>query len=144
CKLARDLTLVPILRAGLGMAEHVHQLFPSARMGHIGIFRDENTLDPVVYYSKLPPRIWETDVIVIDPMIATAGSLVKAIEVIKQTGATSVQVLCLVAAPEGLERMLKHHPNVRIFTAAVDQGLNARGYIIPGLGDAGDRLYGTA
>lgn len=144
CKLARELTLVPILRAGLGMAEGVHQLFPGARMGHIGIFRDDETLEPIVYYNKLPPNIAGTDVIVIDPMLATAGSLIKAIDVIKESGATNIKVLCLVAAPEGINKLNASHSDVQVFTAAVDERLNERGYIIPGLGDAGDRLYGTA
>lgn len=144
CKLARELTLVPILRAGLGMAEGVHQLFPGARMGHLGIFRDEKTLDPVVYYAKLPPNIAATDVIIIDPMLATAGSLNTAIDTVKKTGATSIKVLCLVAAPEGIERLNARHPDTQVYTAAVDERLNDRGYIIPGLGDAGDRLFGTA
>ncbi len=144
CKLARELTLVPILRAGLGMAEGVHQLFPGARMGHIGIFRDDETLEPIVYYNKLPPNIAGTDVIVIDPMLATAGSLIKAIDVIKESGATNIKVLCLVAAPEGINKLNASHSDVQVYTAAVDTRLNDRGYIIPGLGDAGDRLYGTA
>ncbi len=144
CKLARDLTLVPILRAGLGMAEGVHQLFPGARMGHVGIFRNEKTLEPNVYYNKLPPNIAQTDVIVIDPMLATAGSLNKAVDVIKETGARSIKVLCLVAAPEGINALNSRHPDVQVYTASVDQKLNERGYIIPGLGDAGDRLFGTA
>jgi len=144
CALARGMTLVPILRAGLGMAEGVHQLLPSARMGHLGIYRDEKTLEPITYYNKLPPNIAETDVIVIDPMLATAGSLTAAIDVIKKTGAGSIKVLCLVAAPEGIDRLNEKHADVQVFTAAVDRCLNERGYILPGLGDAGDRIFGTA
>ncbi len=143
-KLARALTLVPILRAGLGMAEGIHDLLPGARMGHLGIFRNEETLEPVVYYNKLPPNIAETDVIVIDPMLATAGSLNSAIDAIKRTGAKSIKVLCLVAAPEGIKAIGAQHPEVQVYTAAVDERLDERGYIIPGLGDAGDRLFGTA
>lgn len=144
CVLSRGLTLVPILRAGLGMAEGVHQLLPSARMGHLGIYRDEKSLEPITYYNKLPPNIAETDVIVIDPMLATAGSLIAAIDVIKKTGATSIKVLCLVAAPEGIDNLIAKHPEVQIFTASVDRCLNEKGYILPGLGDAGDRIFGTA
>ncbi len=144
CTLSRGLTLVPILRAGLGMAEGVHQLLPSARMGHLGIYRDEKTLEPITYYNKLPPNIAETDVIVIDPMLATAGSLIAAIDVVKQTGATSIKVLCLVAAPEGIDNLNAKHADVHIYTASVDRCLNDKGYILPGLGDAGDRIFGTA
>lgn len=144
CRLARDITLVPILRAGLGMAEGIHQILPTARMGHLGIFRDEKTLQPVVYYKKLPPSMASTDVIVIDPMLATAGSLSVAIDLIKETGATSVKVLCLIAAPEGIDAFNRRHRDIPVFTAAVDERLDERGYIIPGLGDAGDRLFGTA
>lgn len=144
CTLSRGLTLVPILRAGLGMAEGVHQLLPSARMGHLGIYRDEKTLEPITYYNKLPPNIAETDVIVIDPMLATAGSLIAAIDEIKKTGTTSIKVLCLVAAPEGIDNLTSKHPEVQIYTAAVDRCLNEKGYILPGLGDAGDRIFGTA
>lgn len=143
CALARDITLVPILRAGLGMAEGVHQLLPTARMGHIGIFRNEETLKPTVYFRKLPATIAETDVIVIDPMLATAGSLITAIDSIKEAGVDSLKVLCLLAAPEGIENLNKAHPNTRVFTAAVDRCLNENGYILPGLGDAGDRIFGT-
>lgn len=144
CKLARALTLVPILRAGLGMAEGIHELLPAARMGHLGIYRNEKTLEPIVYYNKLPPDIAETDVIVIDPMLATAGSLNTAIDAIKQAGVKSIKVLCLVASPEGIEALNARHSGVLVYTAAVDDCLDDRGYIIPGLGDAGDRLFGTA
>jgi uracil phosphoribosyltransferase len=144
CVLARPLTLVPILRAGLGMVEGVLELLPAARVGHLGIYRDHDTLQPVTYYNKLPPDIASTDVIVIDPMLATAGSLNAAIDVIKQTGADRIKVLCLVASPEGIENLRKKHPDVQVYTAAVDRKLDERGYIVPGLGDAGDRLFGTA
>jgi uracil phosphoribosyltransferase len=144
CVLARPLTLVPILRAGLGMVQDILELLPAARVGHLGIYRDHETLQPVTYYNKLPPDIASTDVIVIDPMLATAGSLNAAIDVIKKTGAIRIKVLCLVASPEGIENLRKRHPDVQVYTAAVDQKLNERGYIVPGLGDAGDRLFGTA
>ncbi|HOA73698.1 MAG TPA: uracil phosphoribosyltransferase [Phycisphaerae bacterium] len=141
--LRRGITLVPILRAGLGMADGILQLVPQARVGYLGIYRDETTLEPVVYYNKLPPGIAETDVIVIDPMLATGGSCTAAIDVIKQTGAKSIKLLCLVAAPEGIRKLVKAHPDVMVYTAAVDSHLNENGYIVPGLGDAGDRLFGT-
>ncbi len=144
CELARGLTLVPILRAGLGMVDGIHELLPAARVGHLGIYRDEHTLEPVVYYNKLPPNVADTDVIVVDPMLATAGSLIAAIDVIKKTGATKIKVLCLVASPEGIEALGARHDGVPIYTAAVDERLDERGYIVPGLGDAGDRLFGTA
>ena len=143
-ELARGLTLVPILRAGLGMVEGILELLPAARVGFLGIYRDEKTLDPIVYYNKLPPDIAETDVIIIDPMLATAGSLNAAIEVVKKTGAGSFKVLCLVASPEGIEALNARHPGVPVFTAAVDERIDERGFIHPGLGDAGDRLFGTA
>jgi len=141
--LARGITLVPILRAGLGMVEGILELLPSARVGHLGIYRDEKTLQPVTYYNKLPVDIAKTDVITIDPMLATAGSLTAAIDVIKKTGAPSIKVLCLVASPEGIETLNGRHPGIPVFTAAVDERLDERGYIVPGLGDAGDRLFGT-
>lgn len=143
-KLAVQLTLVPILRAGLGMADGILQLVPEARVGHLGVYRDEKTLAPVSYYNKLPPNIAETDVIIIDPMLATGGSLTAAIDCVKLAGARRIKILCLVAAPEGIEAVRKCHDDVIIYTAAIDECLNSRGYIIPGLGDAGDRLFGTA
>lgn len=143
-ELARGLTLVPILRAGLGMVEGILELVPSARVGHVGIYRDESTLKPITYYCKLPPDIASTDVIVIDPMLATAGSLNACIDVLKEAGATSIKVLCLVSAPEGIRALSERHADVMVYTAAVDEKLNDRGYIVPGLGDAGDRLFGTA
>ncbi len=143
-RLARGLTLVPILRAGLGMTDGVLELFPSARVGYLGIYRNQDTLQPVTYYNKLPPNIADTEVLVIDPMLATAGSLVAALDVLKETGAKHIKVLCLVAAPEGLAAFTARHPEVPVFTAAIDSHLDHRGYIVPGLGDAGDRLFGTA
>lgn len=143
-KLARGITLVPILRAGLGMVDAILQLVPNARVGHMGIYRDHETLKPVTYYKKLPPDIAQTDVIMIDPMLATAGSIIAAIDVVRAQGVERVKVLCLVASPEGIRALLGKHPETQIFTAAVDDRLNERGYIVPGLGDAGDRLFGTA
>ena len=143
-RMARGLTLVPILRAGLGMVDGSLEVIRTARGGHVGIYRDEKTLKPVTYYKKLPPDIAETDVIVIDPMLATAGSVIACIDVLKETTATSLKVLCLVASPEGISALTGRHDDVPIFTAAVDEKLNERGYIVPGLGDAGDRLFGTA
>ncbi len=142
-ELASDITLVPILRAGLGMTDGVVRLIPQARIGHIGLYRDEQTLEPVTYYNKLPQNVADSDVIVIDPMLATGGSVTAAISEIKRSGATRIKLLCLVAAPEGMSRMLAEHPDVLVYTAAVDECLNDRGFIVPGLGDAGDRLFGT-
>lgn len=141
--LATEITLVPILRAGLGMADGILRMIPQARVGHLGIYRDETTLEPVVYYNKLPPNVAETEVIVIDPMLATGGSCSRAISAVKQVGAMRIKLLCLVAAPEGIARMSHDHPDVAVYTAAVDRQLNSEGYIVPGLGDAGDRLFGT-
>lgn len=141
--LAADITVVPVLRAGLGMAEGILHLIPQARVGHLGVYRDEETLQPVAYFNKLPNDIASTWVIVVDPMLATGGSAVHAVELIKKTGAKRIQFLCLLAAPEGLARMATEHPDVPIYTAAIDRELNSNGYILPGLGDAGDRLYGT-
>ena len=143
-KLAAHLTLVPILRAGLGMADGILRLLPEARVGHLGLFRNEETLEPVAYYNKMPPDIAETDVIIIDPMLATGGSLNAAIDAVRKTGAQRIKILCLVASPEGIETVRKVHADVPIYTAAIDKCLNDKGYIMPGLGDAGDRLYGTA
>lgn len=142
-RLARELTLVPILRAGLGMVEPILQLLPTARVGHIGIYRNEETLQPVTYYQKFPPNVADTDVIVIDPMLATAGSVNATIACLKKHNVTALKVLCLLAAPEGIENLNAHHPDVSVFTAAIDEKLNDKGYIVPGLGDAGDRLFGT-
>jgi len=141
--LESDITLIPILRAGLGMADGILRLIPQARVGHIGIYRDETTLEPVVYYNKLPSGVGRTEVILIDPMLATGGSCVVAVDAVKKTGASRIKLLCLVASPEGIERMRKTHPDVMVYTAAIDSHLDERGYIIPGLGDAGDRIFGT-
>ncbi|HSM16070.1 MAG TPA: uracil phosphoribosyltransferase [Gemmatimonadales bacterium] len=139
----KKLALVPILRAGLGMVDGITQLIPSARVGHIGIYRDHESLQPVSYYFKVPPGGEERDFIVLDPMLATGGSASAAITKLKEAGARRVRLLSLVAAPEGVARMLNDHPDVPVFVAALDRGLNDRGYILPGLGDAGDRLFGT-
>lgn len=141
--LARDVTLVPILRAGLGMAEGVLQMLPEARMGHLGVRRDETTLQPIAYYQKLPPDIADTEVLLIDPMLATGGSASAAISYLKKAGVTSMKFVCLVAAPEGIQAVHREHPEVQIYCAAVDRQLNEKGYILPGLGDAGDRVFGT-
>jgi uracil phosphoribosyltransferase len=141
--LARRVTLVPILRAGLGMANGVLRLLPEARMGHLGVYRDEKTLEPVSYYQKLPPDIAATEVLLIDPMLATGGSATAAVHVLKKSGVASLRFVCLVAAPEGIATLHRAHPEVPIFCAAVDRELNTKGYILPGLGDAGDRLFGT-
>jgi uracil phosphoribosyltransferase len=142
-ELARQVTLVPILRAGLGMAEGVLRLLPNARMGHLGVYRDERTLEPVSYYQKLPPDIADTEVLLIDPMLATGGSGSAAISFLKKAGVTSMRFVCLVAAPEGIEAVHRQHPEVPIYCAAIDRQLNEKGYILPGLGDAGDRIFGT-
>lgn len=136
-------TLVPILRAGTGMLRGVLNLIPMAKVGHIGIFRDPTTLKPVEYYCKLPPDIADAHIILVDPMLATGGSAIAATDVIKREGGKDIQFLCLVAAPEGVSAYSEAHPEVPIFTAALDRELNAKGYILPGLGDAGDRIFGT-
>ncbi|MBU0713673.1 uracil phosphoribosyltransferase [bacterium] len=142
-KLRKEITLVPILRAGLGMVSGIQQLIPRARVGHIGLYRDKNTLEPVEYYTKFPPNIAQTKVILIDPMLATGGSASAALTFIKKRNVTDISFVCLVAAPEGVERIIADHPEVPIFTAALDRELNDHAYILPGLGDAGDRIYGT-
>src|SRR5688572_21890374 len=141
--LSRQVTLVPILRAGLGMADGVLKLLPDARMGHLGVYRDEKTLEPVSYYQKLPPDIASTEVLLIDPMLATGGSGVAAVSLLKKAGVTSMKFVCLVASPEGIQTLHRQHPEVPIYCAAIDRQLNDRGYILPGLGDAGDRVFGT-
>jgi len=135
--------LVPILRAGTGMLHGVLNLIPTAKVGHIGIYRDPVTLQPVEYYAKLPPELPEAQIILVDPMLATGGSAAAAVDIIKRRGGTKVQFLCLVAAPEGVETFSRAHPTVPIYAAALDRQLNEHGYILPGLGDAGDRLFGT-
>jgi uracil phosphoribosyltransferase len=139
----KKLTLVPILRAGLGMVEGISHLIPSARVGHIGLYRDHATLKPVSYYFKVPAAEAGRDFFLLDPMLATGGSAVAAVSKLRESGATRIRFLCLVAAPEGVRAMLEAHPGVPVFTAALDRELNAKGYILPGLGDAGDRIFGT-
>ena len=139
----KKLTLVPILRAGLGMVEGILRLVPSARVGHIGLYRDHDTLEPVDYYFKVPGDAAERDFFVLDPMLATGGSAVSAVASLKRAGASRIRFLCLVAAPAGVRRLADAHPDVVIYTAALDRELNTQGYILPGLGDAGDRLFGT-
>ena len=140
---SRTLPLRPVLRAGVGMSDGLVELIPSARIGHIGVYRDPQTLKPVEYYCKLPPDVCEREVIVIDPMLATGGSMIATIDLLKKAGCTSIKVLVLVAAPEGIKAMQEAHPDVDVYTAAIDSHLNEVGYIIPGLGDAGDKIFGT-
>lgn len=139
----KKLTLVPILRAGLGMVEGVYRIMPGARVGHIGLYRDHDTLKPVDYYFKVPSDASERDFFLLDPMLATGGSAVAAVGSLKRAGATRIRFMCLVAAPEGVKRLSAAHPDVMIYCAALDRELNESGYILPGLGDAGDRLFGT-
>ncbi len=139
----QEIAVIPILRAGLAMEAGVLRLMPTARVGHIGIYRDPASLEPHTYYSKLPPDIADRQVLVVDPMLATGGSAVASIDLLKQRGARIIRLMVLVAAPEGIRRVQAGHPDVDIYTAAVDERLNDHGYILPGLGDAGDRLYGT-
>ena len=143
CIAGKNLSIVPILRAGLGMVDGMLDLVPTAKVGHIGLYRDPETLQPVEYYCKLPQDIEERDFFVLDPMLATGGSAVAAIQFIKDRGAKNINFLCLIAAPEGLSVLQKAHPDVRIYVAALDEKLNDHAYIVPGLGDAGDRLFGT-
>lgn len=139
----KKLTLVPILRAGLGMVEGIAQLIPSARVGHIGMYRDHDSLEPIDYYFKIPGGEEERDFIILDPMLATGGSAVAAVTALRRAGARRIRFLCIVSAPEGVTRMLDAHPDVPVYSAALDRQLNDKGYILPGLGDAGDRLFGT-
>ena len=139
----KKLAIVPILRAGLGMVDGVSKMIPSARIGHIGLYRDETTLQPVEYFCKLPKDIEMRDVIVVDPMLATGGSAIDAVSQIKKRNPRSIRFMCLIAAPEGIDAFTKVHPDVAIYCAAKDEELNEIGYIVPGLGDAGDRIFGT-
>ncbi len=139
----KKVAVCPVLRAGVGMLDGVLSLISGARVGFIGLYRDEETLQPVEYFVKLPNDIAERDVIVLDPMLATGNSTAAAIETIKAAGATSIVVIAIIAAPEGIERVLADHPDVRIVVSSIDRGLNEHGFIVPGLGDAGDRLYAT-
>lgn len=139
----KKLAVVPILRAGLGMVDGILRLIPAIKVGHIGLYRDPDTLEPVEYYCKLPSDIEERDVIVLDPMLATGGSASAAIQFLKNYGVKSIKSCHLIAAPEGIERLNKEHPDVDVYCAAIDEKLNDHGYIVPGLGDAGDRIFGT-
>jgi uracil phosphoribosyltransferase len=139
----KKLGIIPILRAGLGMVDGILKLIPAAKVGHVGLYRDPETLKPVEYYVKLPSDVEERELIVVDPMLATGGSAVEAIHSLKKRGAKNIRFMCLVAAPQGVEAMQKAHPDVDIYIAALDEKLNDHGYIVPGLGDAGDRLFGT-
>lgn len=135
--------IVPILRAGLGMVEGITSIIPAAKIGHIGLYRDEETLKPVEYFSKLPNNLDQRDVLIVDPMLATGGSSIEAVNIIKKSSPKSIKLICLVGCPEGVSAFEKAHPDVELYLAALDQKLNEKGYIVPGLGDAGDRIFGT-
>ncbi|GAB6169218.1 uracil phosphoribosyltransferase [Clostridium carnis] len=145
CKMlaGKKMAIVPILRAGLGMVDGMLKLIPAAKVGHVGLYRDEETLQPVEYFCKLPQDIAERDVIVVDPMLATGGSAADAIQMLKKRGAKNLRLMCLISSPEGIEFVQKAHPDVDIYVGGIDEKLNENGYIVPGLGDAGDRLFGT-
>ena len=143
CLTGKKLAIVPILRAGLGMVDGILQLGPAAKTGHIGLERDHDTLEPREYYCQLPSDISQRDVLLLDPMLATGGSASAAIQLLKEKGVRRLSFVCVVAAPEGVERITREHPEIPIYCAALDQGLNENGYIVPGLGDAGDRIFGT-
>lgn len=142
-RVVAKITVVPVLRAGLGMAEGILEVMPEARVGHLGIYRDEATLKPIAYLNRLPRDLEAGPVILVDPMLATGGSAGAAISMLREAGARDLRMICLVASPEGVARMEREHPGVTIYAAALDRCLNERGYILPGLGDAGDRMYGT-
>jgi uracil phosphoribosyltransferase len=139
----KKLAIVPILRAGLGMVDGVLEMIPTARVGHIGLYRDPETLNPVEYYCKLPAECADREVFVMDPMLATGGSSVEAIDLLKERGCKNIHFMCIIAAPEGIDKMMKAHPDVKLYVGALDENLNDHGYIVPGLGDAGDRIFGT-
>lgn len=142
-ELAKEIVLVPILRAGLGMVNGIRDLIPTAKVGHIGLYRDEETLEPHEYFAKFPSNMPESVVMVLDPMLATGGSASAAITLLKKRGASIIKLVCLVGAPEGVKRIEADHPDVDVYLAALDEKLNEKGYIVPGLGDAGDRIFGT-
>lgn len=139
----KKVVIVPILRAGLGMVDGMLDLIPAAKVGHVGMYRDHETMEPVEYFIKMPSDLPERELLVVDPMLATGGSAVAAIDALKKRGATNIKFVCLVAAPEGVKVLQEAHPDVDIYTASLDEKLNEKGYILPGLGDAGDRLFGT-
>lgn len=141
--LAKEIILVPILRAGLGMVDGISNIIPTVKIGHVGLYRDEETLEPHEYFFKMPPHLEEAEVYVVDPMLATGGSASAAIESLKKRGAKRIKLVCLVGVPEGVKRIEEDHPDVDIILAALDEKLNEKGYIVPGLGDAGDRIFGT-
>ncbi len=142
-ELAKEIVLVPILRAGLGMVDGITHLIPTAKVGHIGLYRNEKTLEPVFYYAKFPEKLHDAVIMILDPMLATGGSASAAITALKNKGAKIIKLVCIVGAPEGVERIEKDHPDIEVVLAALDQKLNKNGYIVPGLGDAGDRIFGT-
>jgi len=142
-ELARNVVLVPVLRAGLVMVDGISHLIPTAKVGHMGLYRDHRTLEPRKYYAKFPEGIEDAEVLLLDPMLATGGSASEAITHLKEEGASRIKLVCIVGAPEGVERIEQNHPEVPVYLAALDQGLNESGYILPGLGDAGDRIFGT-
>ena len=139
----KKLTVIPVLRAGLGMVSGVLSLLPSAKVGHIGLYRDHETLEPIEYYFKVPQDIAEREVIIVDPMLATGGSAIAAIDCIKRRGVTDIKFMCIIAAPEGIKAVCEAHPDVKVYCGICDEKLNENGYIVPGLGDAGDRIFGT-
>ena len=141
--LCGTITIVPVLRAGLGMIDGILEVMPEARVGHLGLARDEQTLEPHAYLNKLPSDLDDGPVILVDPMLATGGSAVAALDMLRKAGASDIRMICLVAAPEGVDRLHKDHPEVTIYAGSLDERLNEKGYIVPGLGDAGDRMYGT-
>jgi uracil phosphoribosyltransferase len=138
-----EVAVIPILRAGLVMEEGILELIPTAKVGHIGIYRDPETLEPVEYYCKLPQDLHKSNILIVDPMLATGGSVVKAINLVKERGGKDIKLICLISATPGVEKVTSKHPDVKIFTISIDPELNSHGYIVPGLGDAGDRLFGT-
>lgn len=142
-EMEKDIVLVPILRAGLGMVNGISNLVPTVKIAHIGLYRDEETLEPHIYFAKYPKNLDKAICMIVDPMLATGGSAIEAINLIKKQGATDIKLVCLVGAPEGVEAVSKAHPDVDIYLAALDEKLNDKGYIVPGLGDAGDRIFGT-
>jgi len=139
----KKLAIVPILRAGLGMVDGMLEMIPAAKVGHIGLYRDPDTLKPVEYYCKLPEDCAEREIFVVDPMLATGGSSVAAIQMLKEKGVKNIRFMCIIAAPEGVKQMTENHPDVELYIGALDEHLNEHGYIVPGLGDAGDRIFGT-